>query len=78
MNLDIAGIQAALREAKLDGWLLFDFHGMNPVARLLLGLRGMATRRLFVLIPARGEPVAVAHRIELQPFAEFPGGAIGS
>jgi len=73
MTLDVAGIQAALRDAKLDGWLLFDFHGVNPVVRLLLGLRGMATRRLFVLIPDRGEPVAVAHRIELQPLEGFPG-----
>jgi len=76
MKLDIDGIQAALRDAGLDGWLLFDFQGMNPVVRLLLGLRGMATRRLFVLIPARGEPVAVAHRIELLPFASFPGRVI--
>ena len=27
MALDIAGIQAALAEDALDGWLLFDFKG---------------------------------------------------
>jgi Xaa-Pro aminopeptidase len=76
MNVDVAAIQAVLREAKLDGWLLYDFHGVNPVVRLLLGLRGMATRRLFVFLPATGEPVAVAHRIELQPLEGFPGRVI--
>src|SRR3989454_2437354 len=33
----------------------------------------MGTRRLFVLLPQRGAPVAVAHRIELQPLQGFPG-----
>src|SRR2546422_6945617 len=33
----------------------------------------MGTRRLFVLLPQRGTPVAVAHRIELQPLQGFPG-----
>ena len=58
---------------KLDGWLLFDFHGMNPVATRVLGLGGLATRRLFVLLPAAGEPIALAHRIEQHRVAGFPG-----
>src|SRR5256885_5883775 len=33
----------------------------------------MGTRRLFVLLPRAGRPVAVAHRIELQALADFPG-----
>jgi Xaa-Pro aminopeptidase len=33
----------------------------------------MNTRRLFVLLPRRGEPVAVAHKIELQALERFPG-----
>ena len=56
-----------------DGWLLFDFHGLNPVAGRVLGIGGMGSRRLFVLLPREGEPVAVAHKIELQPLAGFPG-----
>jgi Xaa-Pro aminopeptidase len=63
----------ALAEAGADAWLIFEFHGLNPVARRLLPLSGLNTRRLFVLLPADGEPVAVAHRIELQPLAGFPG-----
>jgi len=56
-----------------DAWLLFDFHGLNPVAGRVLGIGGMGSRRLFVLLPRDGEPVAVAHKIELQPLAGFPG-----
>jgi Xaa-Pro aminopeptidase len=72
-RLDRADLAAALRELGADGWLLFDFHGVNPVPRQILGLHGLATRRLFVLLPAEGEPVAVAHKIELGPLAGFPG-----
>lgn len=56
-----------------DAWLLFDFHGLNPVAGRVLGLGGMGSRRLFVLLPKEGEPVAVVHKIELQPLEGFPG-----
>ncbi len=71
--IDLADLRPALREAGVDGWLLFDFHGLNPVAARVLGLKGMNTRRLFVLFPLDGEPVAVAHKIELQGLEGFPG-----
>ena len=38
MALDIAAVQAALADDGLDGWLLYDFHGVNPIARSLAGL----------------------------------------
>ena len=66
-------LRQALADVGADGWLLYDFHGLNPVARRVLRLSGLNTRRLFVLLPAEGEPVAVAHRIELQPLEGFPG-----
>jgi Xaa-Pro aminopeptidase len=63
----------ALDAVGADAWLLFDFHGLNPVASRVLGIGGMGSRRLFVLLPKVGEPVAVAHKIELQPVEGFPG-----
>jgi Xaa-Pro aminopeptidase len=71
--IDLRELRGALDEAGVDGWLLFDFHGLNPVAGRVLGLTGMNTRRLFVLLPRDGEPVAVAHKIELQGLENFPG-----
>ena len=62
MPMDIYALQAALGEAKLDGWLLYDFHGQNPTALHVLGLAGkMLTRRFFLLLPREGEPTASAH-----------------
>lgn len=66
-------IRNILGELRIDGWLLFDFHGLNPVATRVLGLGGLATRRLFVFIPAAGRPVAIAHKIEAQRVDGFPG-----
>jgi Xaa-Pro dipeptidase len=74
--IDRVELREALTEARADGWLLFAFHGLNPVAVRVLGLTGMNTRRLFVLLPRDGEPTAVAHKIELQGLEKFPGRVI--
>ncbi|HEU4698320.1 MAG TPA: M24 family metallopeptidase [Gemmatimonadales bacterium] len=73
LPLDPAALARALDAAGADAWLLYDFRGVNPVASRVLGLGGMGTRRLFVFLPKTGEPVAVAHKIELQPIEGFPG-----
>ena len=70
---DPVALAAALEVAGADGWLLYDFQGVNPVLGQVLGITGMGSRRLFVYLPRTGEPVAVAHRIELQSVAGFPG-----
>jgi Xaa-Pro aminopeptidase len=72
-RIDLAAVQQALKVRGLDGWLIYDFHGVNPVASRVVGIGGLGSRRLFVLLPAVGAPVAVAHRIELQPLDGFPG-----
>jgi Xaa-Pro dipeptidase len=74
-GLDLAALADALAALGADGWLLYDFRKVNPIAERILGPTGMGTRRLFVWLPRAGgtRPVAVAHRIELQPLADFPG-----
>jgi Xaa-Pro dipeptidase len=74
--IDLAELRQALAGADLDGWLVFDFYGLNPVANRVLDRTGMNTRRLFVLWPREGEPVAIAHKIELQGLENFPGRVI--
>lgn len=72
-ELDFAALRAALAEMGADGWLLFDFRSVNPIAARVLDVHGMGTRRYFVLLPRSGTPVAVAHKIELMTFDGFPG-----
>jgi Xaa-Pro aminopeptidase len=73
--MDLPALRRALAELHLDGWLLYDFHGQNPTAVHVLGLSGkMLTRRFFLLLPREGEPVLLAHAIELSQFGpEIPG-----
>jgi len=76
MGLDVAAVQEALRKANLDGWLLYDFHGSNPIAAHLAGLTGgghMTTRRWYYLIPAHGQPRALVHAIERHNLDQLPG-----
>lgn len=68
----LPAIHSALERAGLDGWLLYDFHGLNPVAVGMLELPGMTTRRFFVYIPRSGSPVAITHAIEQGPWAGWP------
>lgn len=73
--MDTAKIQSCLKELGLEAWLLYDFHGSNPVARHVAGLGAdaFATRRWFGLIPAEGEPIWLHHAIEAHLFADLPG-----
>lgn len=73
LNKDsLKDVQQALADADVDGWLIFDFHGLNPVAFGMLGLEGMGTRRIFALIPKTGSPVAITHAIEQGPWKKWP------
>ena len=57
-------VQRALANAGVDGWLLYDFRGLNPIAGDLMRLEGMTTRRAFAFVPTLGTPVAITHAIE--------------
>jgi len=74
----VDAIQAALREEEIGAWLLYDFHGSNPIAPAVLGFdrlaqRSKTSRRWFYLIPAHGTPHRIVHRIEPRALDPFPG-----
>lgn len=76
MALDVPAVQQALVEDGLDAWLLYDFHGSNPIASRLTGLDGahtMATRRWYYLIPRTGSPRGLVHKIERHNLDAVPG-----
>ncbi len=64
--MDYKKIQALLQAKQIDGWLLYDFEGMNPVARRLAPLPegNLLTRRWIYWIPTTGRPTWLVHRIE--------------
>ncbi len=72
---DLSAIQAAVSGAELDGWLLCDFRGNNPLARRVVGIPddAHATRRWFYYVPASGVPRKLAHAIEPGRLDHLPG-----
>jgi Xaa-Pro dipeptidase len=73
LTLDsLAAVQHALAEAGADGWLLYDFRGLNPIAHAMLRLEGMVSRRVFAWVPRSGTPVAITHAIEPGPWSQWP------
>ena len=72
---DLPRVQAAFREDGLDGWLLYDFRGLNVLARRVLDMPAehMLSRRWFYFIPAQGEPRKLVHRIEPAALDHLPG-----
>jgi Xaa-Pro aminopeptidase len=76
-TLDVAAIREALVADGIDAWLLYDFHGLNPIAIDVtgVGMQGghLATRRWYYLVPAHGEPRGLVHAIESHTLAHLPG-----
>ena len=76
MPLDISAVQASIKAEGLDGWLLYDFHGSNPISARLAGTSEgakMTTRRWFYLVPATGEPKGLVHALERRTLDALPG-----
>ena len=53
---ELARLQPLIAAAGVDGWLLFDFRGRNPIAAAVLGGEIVGSRRVYVLIPPAGPP----------------------
>ncbi len=73
--MDLAKIQSALAEHGVDGWLLYDFRGLNVLARRVLGIAADAhlSRRWFYFIPTQGTPQKLVHKIEPRALDAYPG-----
>jgi Xaa-Pro dipeptidase len=75
-RVDIAAIQQALVDEGMDAWLFYHFHGNDPLATTILRLpeSHFVSRRWFYLIPAKGQPQRLVHRIEMDALDDVPGG----
>jgi Xaa-Pro aminopeptidase len=74
VTFDLAAVQQALAGDRLDGWLLYDFHGSNPIAQAVTGLTGRhTTRRWYYFVPAAGQPRKLVHAIESGVLEHVPG-----
>ena len=62
--MNLTNIQTAMQEEKMDCWIVYDFQRTNPILAQLLRGKLMLTRRVFLIIPAEGEPVVLGSIID--------------
>lgn len=64
--------QAYMASQAIDGWLLYDFRGSNPVFQRVVGREAATTRRNLLWMPREGAPVLLAHGLDKQLFEGVP------
>jgi hypothetical protein len=69
---DLPRLQSLVTAAGVEGWLLFDFRGRNPIAAAVLGDQIVGSRRLYVLIPPKGPPIALVHAVDAELWRWWP------
>ena len=71
---DLPALHAALAAASesLDGWLLFDFRGINPIMAAVVGPEVVGSRRAYVWIPREGTPTALVHAVDAELWRAWP------
>jgi Xaa-Pro aminopeptidase len=73
--VDLARIQSVLAQRGFDAWLFYDHHHRDPIAYRVLGLPEQmpVSRRWFYVVPARGTPKKLVHRVEPEHLDSLPG-----
>jgi len=66
--MQIQIIQQFLADNQIDAWFIYDFRGNNPVLSQLLPGKRWTTRRVGLVVPARGKPMLAVHRIDAPQF----------
>jgi Xaa-Pro aminopeptidase len=66
-------VQGLMAAEGIDGWLLYDAGGTDPIALDLVQPANFVSRPWFYLVPQTGAPVALVPEIEADSFAGVPG-----
>ncbi len=70
--MDLKNAQLTMQQENIDCWLVHDFQSTNPIMAQLLPNPGFLSRRIFLVIPAEGEPVLLGSRIDNDTIRGFP------
>jgi Xaa-Pro dipeptidase len=70
----LPALRTALAELAepVDGWLLFDFRGINPIMAAVVGEEIVGSRRAYVYLPPSGTPVALVHAVDAELWRDWP------
>jgi len=60
-----------MSKAKLDGWLIYDYKGINPVMNEIVGVVENVTRPVFLWIPVLGQPELLVSYVDVGRFSRI-------
>lgn len=66
--MNLSELQSFMRQQKIDAWLLYDFRGSNFILSRLLPGKRWTTRRVYLFVPASGDPTVLVHSIDAAQF----------
>ena len=70
----LPALQAALTATPdAEGWLLFDFRGINPIMKAVVGPEVVGSRRAYVYLARNSDPVALVHAVDAELWRGWPG-----
>ena len=61
--------QKYMRDTNLDGWLLYDYRGINPILWDILGSISNVTRPCWLWIPAQSDPILLVSYVDKGRFS---------
>ncbi|MBT3941244.1 MAG: aminopeptidase P family protein [Chloroflexi bacterium] len=67
----LSGARDYLNKSGIDGWLLYDYRGSNPILWNLIGQVNHVTRPCWFFVPSDGDPVLLAHEVDAGRFASM-------
>jgi Xaa-Pro aminopeptidase len=70
---DVAAMQGLFAVQRLDGWLLHDEKGENPVGLELTAPAYRPEHAWYYLLPSSGEPVLISHQADAAAFEKLAG-----
>ena len=63
--------QQFLREGEIDGWLVYDYRGMNPIFQDTVGRIANVTRPCWLWVPAEGDPRLLVSYVDQGRFSQL-------
>ena len=73
MHIDdvVNDAQYHLRSEDIDGWLMYDYGGMNPIFWDAVGQIANVTRPCWLWIPSKGEPKLLVSYVDHGRFVDL-------
>jgi Xaa-Pro aminopeptidase len=77
LHLNLAEARSYMRDQQIDGWLVYDYHNVNPIYGQLLGGQRHTTRRCWLYIPTVEEtPTLLVQFIDAGKYNELSPDAV--